>query len=124
MKPAAPVRTFELAAVLGLSDRRINQLAREGILPRTSRGQYPLADAVQAYIRYLGESAASGKVSDYNRERIRLTRAKAETMSDTGLTTRLCPPSQTLRMDIESLPTGIVRFNAGHNSSPTARTAS
>ncbi len=50
------------------------------------------------------------------------TGANAVATSVTGDTTRW--PSHSLRIDIESLPTGMAIPSAGHSSSPTARTAS
>ena len=52
--------------------------------------------------------------------------AKAVTMSDKGAVTDFCfaPSSHTVRIDIESFPTGIAMPNCGHNSIPTARTVS
>ena len=52
--------------------------------------------------------------------------ANAETMSDTGLTTSARAPrsSHADRMDIESLPTGMLTPSAGQRSSATARTVS
>ena len=50
------------------------------------------------------------------------TGANAETMSDSGATTSL--PSQAVRIDSESLPTGIETPSAGHSSSATAFTVS
>jgi hypothetical protein len=49
-------------------------------------------------------------------------RAKAETMSDIGATTSL--PCQAVRIDSESLPTGIDTPSAGQSSSATAFTVS
>jgi hypothetical protein len=48
--------------------------------------------------------------------------AKADTMSESGLTTSL--PSHAVRMERESLPTGMDTPSAGQNSSATARTVS
>ena len=48
--------------------------------------------------------------------------ANAETMSDIGATTSL--PSQAVRIDSESFPTGIETPSAGHRSSATAFTVS
>ncbi len=48
--------------------------------------------------------------------------ANADTMSETGETTSF--PSQAVRIDRESLPTGIETPSAGQNSSATARTVS
>jgi phage terminase Nu1 subunit (DNA packaging protein) len=41
-----------VARELNLTERRINQLVRDG-LPRHSRGQYPLAECFRWYVRYL-----------------------------------------------------------------------
>lgn len=41
-----------LAKILGLSGRRIQQLAHDGIISTVNKGKYILADAVQAYIEY------------------------------------------------------------------------
>ena len=55
-----------------------------------------------------------------------MTGAKAVTISDSGAVTACgCPSAcQLVRIDRESLPTGIAIPSAGHSSSPTARTAS
>lgn len=42
-----------LAELLGVTDRRIRQLAEEGILLRTSKGRYLLAESVKNYIKTL-----------------------------------------------------------------------
>jgi len=41
----------ELAAVLGVTGRRVQQLAQDGII-ESNKGKYLLADAVQKYIEY------------------------------------------------------------------------
>ena len=46
-----PVAT--IAKLLLLTERRVQQLTREGVLPRADRGRYELAPVVQAYVRYL-----------------------------------------------------------------------
>ena len=59
--------------------------------------------------------------------RISSTRANAVITNDRGAVTDLSSPLSSCHcvfIDIESLPTGIVISNAGHNSSPTAFTAS
>ena len=54
------------------------------------------------------------------------TGANAETINDSGETTSFSrpPSSQAVRIDIESLPTGILIPSAGHSSMPTACTVS
>ena len=44
------VTTTELAAVLGITGRRVQQLTQDGVLVTASRGKFVLSDAVQAYI--------------------------------------------------------------------------
>lgn len=53
------VTTEELALVLGISERRIQQLAKENVLERRGRGLFNLCDSVQDYIAYKrGETVA------------------------------------------------------------------
>jgi hypothetical protein len=51
----------EVAQVCNLTVRRIQQLAREGVLPREAHGEYDLVACMQAYIRYL-QAAMSTKL--------------------------------------------------------------
>lgn len=46
----------ELSALLGLSGRRLRELAEEGVIPRTA-GRYCTIEAVQAYAAHLREAA-------------------------------------------------------------------
>ena len=54
------------------------------------------------------------------------TGAKAETISDSGAVTACSSPSSrhVVRIDIESLPTGMLMPSAGQSSIATARTVS
>lgn len=47
------VSVSELAAVLGLSANRIYQMTTDGILQKTGRGRFLLADAVQRYVGFI-----------------------------------------------------------------------
>lgn len=71
-----PVHT--IASLLLLDVRRIQQLAKEGHIPRAARGRYPLVGSVQGYIRYLRSRIDADGVVDINEERRRWTRAKAD----------------------------------------------
>jgi phage terminase Nu1 subunit (DNA packaging protein) len=53
----------EMAEMLQLSPRRLQQLATEGIIPKISRGRYELAPVVQAYINYLRERTLPGEMN-------------------------------------------------------------
>lgn len=47
------ISTTELARVLGLSARRIQQMAQDGIVPPASKGRFRLNDSVQRYITFI-----------------------------------------------------------------------
>lgn len=64
-----------IAQLLGVSTRRLQQLAAEGFIPKgAERGTYPLVGSVQGYIRYLKESS---RESNRSSEHQRLARAQA-----------------------------------------------
>lgn len=42
-----------IARLLNITERRLQQLAREGIIPKSERGVYPLAASVRGYVTYL-----------------------------------------------------------------------
>ena len=46
------VSTTELATVLGVTARRVQQLAQDGTLPTLKRGRFLLPDSVQRFIRF------------------------------------------------------------------------
>ncbi|MCO6052329.1 hypothetical protein NGM99_21295 [Mesorhizobium sp. RP14(2022)] len=74
-----PVAT--IAKLLLLTERRVQQLTREGMLPRADRGRYELAPVVQAYVRYLRDRMLPGETEpthdDFQRARARRTAAEA-----------------------------------------------
>ena len=68
-----------IAKLLKLSERRIQQLAKEGVIPKAERGKYDLIGSVQGYIDYLkakvgGEFTAEEVLKNKNK----LLKAKAE----------------------------------------------
>lgn len=71
----------ELADLLMLTEQRIRQLVQAGVIPRTGRGSYEMAPAVQGYIRYLKDrmvgpnSPAAGSIGDHKE---RLLKARAD----------------------------------------------
>jgi hypothetical protein len=54
-QPTYPVGV--IAKLLMLTERRVQQLAAEGSIPKAQHGRYELAPTVQAYIRYLRDRA-------------------------------------------------------------------
>lgn len=69
-----------IARLLDLTERRVQQLGREGVIPRSERGRYDLVGAVRGYVRYLREQAARAHegAADFGAERARLVKAKAD----------------------------------------------
>lgn len=53
------VSTTELACVLGITGRRIRQLAEDGDLEKVAQGRFYLADSVQKYIKLLARNEMS-----------------------------------------------------------------
>ena len=68
------VSTTELAAVLGLTARRIQQMAQDGTLPTCSPGRFCLADSVRRYMDFTANKKRSSQD-----QQLELERAKAET---------------------------------------------
>ncbi len=73
-----PVDT--IAKLLLLTPRRVQQLAKDGLIPRAPGGRYELALTVQAYIKYLRDRALGGDVSDEDigKHKARLLKARAD----------------------------------------------
>jgi len=67
-----------LAELLGLTTRRLEQLAAAGTIVRTGRGRYALQASVQRYAEALRDAAAGRGASDLTAARARLARAQAE----------------------------------------------
>ena len=65
------VSTTELACVLGITGRRIRQLAEDGQLEKASKGRFPLCESVQRYIAALSK----GGVSEDDRKMEKIGRA-------------------------------------------------
>ena len=66
-----------IAEVLMITPRRLRQLAADGLIPKATRGRYPMKGCVQAYIRYLQTIRISS--AEHSGEKTRLTKARAET---------------------------------------------
>jgi phage terminase Nu1 subunit (DNA packaging protein) len=69
-----------IARLLDLSVRRVQQLSREGVIPKAERGQYDLIGSVRGYVGYLRDQAlkAQAGAPDYAAERARFIRARAD----------------------------------------------
>ena len=74
------VPVAHLAKIFSLTERRIQQLAADDIIPRAERGQYPFLESVTGYIKFLQERAfgKSDNSTDSHHERTRYLKAKAD----------------------------------------------
>ena len=75
------------AKLLMLTPQRVNQLVREGFIPKASHGRYTVVGVVQGYIRFLkdeerrtSKSSADSRLKDIKakREELRLARDERE----------------------------------------------
>ena len=68
-----------IAKLLKLTERRVQQLAKDGIIPKSERGKYDLVSSVHGYVDFLkakagGEFTAEEVIKNKNK----LIKAKAE----------------------------------------------
>ena len=78
MPTSYPVST--IAKLFGLTERRVQQLARDGVIPKPEKNQYELIGSVRSYIEYLQQRAFGKGVApqDTHHERARLIKAQAD----------------------------------------------
>ncbi|WP_116963075.1 hypothetical protein [Fastidiosibacter lacustris] len=72
-----------LAKLLKLSERRVQQLVKEGVLTKEKNGQYPMIENIHRYIDYIGVRAKNDDSDiDLNvalkEEKLRLIKAQAD----------------------------------------------
>ena len=76
------VNATTLAAVLGVTARRVQQLAQDGIIAVASRGKYRLGEAVQAYIDFrVNDKPLSKAENDKLNADVLIKKAKATIMA-------------------------------------------
>jgi phage terminase Nu1 subunit (DNA packaging protein) len=82
LESATKVSVQVIARLLMISERRVQQLANEGVIPRTETRRYNLEESVQAYIQFLqgknvGRAMADEQI-DFHEEKARLTKIQAD----------------------------------------------
>lgn len=73
--------TAEIAEILGLSKRRIGQLAEENALVKIARGTYDLPKSIQMYVEYqVSKAKGDGELDKYQEEALwtKVRRQKSE----------------------------------------------
>jgi phage terminase Nu1 subunit (DNA packaging protein) len=70
----------KLALILGITERRIQQLANEGVIQKASHGRYKFVQSIHEYVRYLqGRAIRAAKVRSVTfSERARKTNVEAQ----------------------------------------------
>ena len=53
------VSTTELACVLGITGRRVQQMAQDGTITTVERGRFNLSESVQQYIKFITKEPVS-----------------------------------------------------------------
>lgn len=80
--PAYPASS--IAKLFDLTERRIQQLAQEKIIPKSIKGKYELVPSVQGYIKYLKANAKNNKETESTEiriEKVRLLRMQADKLT-------------------------------------------
>ncbi len=67
-----------LATMLGLSARRIQQLAKDDIVKKNERGRYLLIQSIQGYVEFIKIGGYDVSPHDLKRQKVRLTKANAD----------------------------------------------
>ena len=69
-----------IAKLLNITERRVQQLAKEGIVVRDGKGKYDLVGSVRGYIKYLQDRSLGKECApiDSHIEKARLLRAQAD----------------------------------------------
>jgi phage terminase Nu1 subunit (DNA packaging protein) len=80
---ATAVSVTVISRLLMITDRRVQQLAKDGIIPKGENRRYNLEEVVQAYIQYLqgknvGRGLEDDNAIDFHTEKARLTKVQAD----------------------------------------------
>ena len=80
---ATAVSVTVISRLLMITDRRVQQLAKDGIIPKGENRRYNLEEVVQAYIQYLqgknvGKGLEDDNAIDFHVEKARLTKIQAD----------------------------------------------
>ena len=70
-----------ISEALNITERWVNKLCKDGVLPKVSRGKYDLLGCVKAYIRFLQQNTKTGMVSkrgDMEEEKLRKLKEEAD----------------------------------------------
>lgn len=118
------VSTEDLAQVLGLTPRRLQQLENTGVLVRLAHGEWDLAASVQAYVQHRvkgqtdrrrrstgepGSAEAKLKAAKAGREELKLAQEMGELIPTEEAIAILDEVIGTLRADLAGVPARLTR---------------
>jgi phage terminase Nu1 subunit (DNA packaging protein) len=74
------VTSKQLASLLGVTDRRVQQLANDGTIPKAKRGSYPLGPCIRGYVEWLkaGQDEAATADGKKQLEQLRIEKLTLE----------------------------------------------
>ena len=86
MPEAMVVPAKTIAKLFDVTERRVQQLAKKGIITKNERGRYDLKAAVQGYIKFLRKSSLEGPEGTISLDEARRRKLTAEaTLSELEL---------------------------------------
>lgn len=115
------VSTADLAEILGVSERRIQQLAGAGVLRRQAHGEWVLPESVQAFLEYrvqnetkrLTKGATNGadrlKEVKARREELKLSREERELVPLADAIYAMDQIAGTLALEVNNVPARYTR---------------
>ena len=76
--PTYPAKFY--ANLFSITERRVQQLAKQGTIPKEGRGRYPLIETIKGYVNFLQTRSLDDQNTDgdYRTQKVRLTKAQAE----------------------------------------------
>lgn len=77
-KNAYTVTTAEISEIFGISTRRVQQLAKDGVFVRVGHGQFDLPASINAYIEYRLDDTKEEGMLDKTTEEAKWTRARRQ----------------------------------------------
>ncbi|HYD07802.1 MAG TPA: hypothetical protein VEC60_18850 [Reyranella sp.] len=116
------VSTADLAQVLGITDRRIQQLEKTGVFRRLAHGEWELADSVQSYLRHRlqsetakrsrstgGSADARLKEVKAQREQLRLAREEGELVTLADAVFAMDQVAGAVALEVNNIPARYTR---------------
>lgn len=100
------LKTAQLALLLGLTTRRVNQLAEEGVLVRSGHGEFDGPASIKNMLAMAGNKAKSAETAiDKEREEARLKKEQADNveLKNAKLRKELLPVDEVVRVWSEQI---------------------